>query len=176
MPLQAARAVPVAVALGGAALALLGCATPAAPAPVAGCPEVPARVIAADRISDQAHEAIGRRMRRHARQVNELVWATVLVDYSAARQAAQQIAANTDLGTAEAEPGLAAALPRGFLALEAELRARAGKVIEAATVRSARDLSAAYAGLSQVCIDCHAVYRTGPAPGGPRDQTTLPVP
>ncbi|MFT3843049.1 MAG: hypothetical protein QM723_39030 [Myxococcaceae bacterium] len=111
-------------------------------------------------LPEMAREYLHRRMERHGRDMQELMFSVVLLTREVARDCATRIATEPRLARPEQsdEDTLNRALPPRFFVLQDELRDRAKKVADAATTGTDQQLGAAYAKLTETCIACHSVY------------------
>jgi cytochrome c556 len=123
----------------------------------------PRRLEAPDYLPEAARSVLRTIMASHARNMGDLVSAIMVLDYPRVRESAEAVANDATLSrpfTHEASE-LNALLPEDFFRQQDNLRAHAGLLAEAATLQSAHAVAAAYGGLSESCVRCHYVYRTG---------------
>jgi cytochrome c556 len=114
-------------------------------------------------LSETAHAVLKSRMASHARDMNELVSAIMLLNYPAIGDEAERIASDASLSrplTGDATE-LNAALPAKFFDEQDQLRARARALAEASHALNPYRVAEAYGQLSEACVRCHAVYRQG---------------
>ncbi len=113
-------------------------------------------------LPELAREFLRRRMQRHGRDMQELLFAVVLLQREVARDTATRIAEEPRLARPEVSDGddnvLNKALPPRFFVLQDELRDRAKKLADAARRSDDKALSSAWSKLSETCISCHSVY------------------
>ncbi len=111
-------------------------------------------------LPELAREFLRRRMQRHGRDMQELLFAVVLLQREVARDTATRIAEEPRLARPEIadEDILNKALPPRFFVLQDELRDRAKAVAEAARKGDDKQLGAAWSRLAETCVSCHSVY------------------
>jgi hypothetical protein len=111
-------------------------------------------------LPETAREYLHRRMERHGRDMQELMFSVVLLTREVARDAATRIATEPRMAKPEQsdEDSLNRALPPRFFVLQDELRDRAQKVADAAKTGTDQQIGAAFAKLTETCISCHSVY------------------
>jgi cytochrome c556 len=117
----------------------------------------------AEPLSDAARALLKERMASHAKDMSELVSDIMLLHYDRIRDGAQRIAGEASLSrplTNDATE-LNSALPPKFFLYQDNLRLEARTLAEAAGRQHAFDVADSYGRLSQVCVRCHATYRTG---------------
>lgn len=134
---------------------------PAAKAPAHAAPAPVKRELTPPAyLPEIAREYLHRRMERHGRDMQELMFSVVLLTREVARDTATRIATEPRIAKPEQsdEDSLNRALPPRFFVLQDELRDRAKKVAAAANAGSDQQLGAAYAKLTETCIACHSVY------------------
>ena len=105
-------------------------------------------------ISPTARALIQQKMRKHSRQMTELTWAVVLLDYARSTEIALALATEPTTSATV----LGAALPPRFFALQEQLRGRAREIHAAARGKNAQTLATAYGGLAETCVSCHDAY------------------
>jgi cytochrome c556 len=113
-------------------------------------------------LSDTARALLKQRMASHAKDMGELVSDIMLLHYERIRAGAQRIAGEARLSrplTNDATE-LNSALPPKFFLYQDNLRLEARTLAEAAGRQHAFDVADSYGRLSQVCVRCHATYRT----------------
>ena len=111
-------------------------------------------------LSLTARALIHQKMVNHSKQMTDLVWAVVLLNYPQSAELAQAIAAEPRLGrpTSGDATELNSALPPRFFELQDELRTRAQHLETAARVRDPGATAKAYGQLAETCVSCHDAY------------------
>lgn len=101
------------------------------------------------------------RMTLHARDMNALVGAIMIVDYPNIAERADQIADDVSLSRPLSDDAteLNSLVPEKFFEYQDQLRAEARKLAEAARARNPREVASRYGRLSESCVRCHAQYR-----------------
>lgn len=121
-----------------------------------------ARLPEPDYLPQLAREYLRRRMARHARDMQGLISAVVLLDKALARDLATGIATEPRLarpfGAADEDDTLNKALPLRFFTLQDELRLRAQQVADASKADDDRALAVAFGKLAETCVACHSAY------------------
>jgi len=156
-------------ALAACAIALCAsCATPARNQPpqqvqMAQAVLPPARLAPPEPLSATARSLLKARMASHAHDMGDLVSSIMLLHYPSIQEGALRIAGDTSLSRPLSEDAteLNAALPEKFFLYQDELRLEAKTLAEAAQRQHPFDVADSYGHLSQVCVRCHATYRTG---------------
>jgi cytochrome c556 len=156
------------VLLAVAAVAATSCASqPRSQVPqqrqLAQAVSTPAHLRPTEPISDTARALLKTRMASHARDMGELVSEIMLLHYDRIHEGAQRIAGDASLSrplTNDASE-LNSALPEKFFLYQDNLRLEARTLAEAAGRQHPFDVADSYGRLSQVCVRCHATYRTG---------------
>lgn len=155
----------VAVVLGAGSM---GCATAANNQPpeerqLAQAISPPERLRPAEPLSNTARAILKTRMASHAREMNELVSEIMLLHYDRIRDDAERIASDANLSRPLTQDAteLNSALPEKFFLYDDSLRLEARTLAEAAERQHPYDVADSYGRLSQVCVRCHATYRTG---------------
>ena len=123
----------------------------------------PTRLRPPEQLSPTARELLRLRMVSHARDMNELTSAIMLLRYPEIRDDALRLAGDASLSrplTADATE-LNAALPEKFFLYQDALRLEGKTLAEAAERQQPFDVADSYGRLSQVCVRCHATYRAG---------------
>jgi cytochrome c556 len=114
-------------------------------------------------LPNAVRQIVQQRMARHSKEMTELVWAVVFLDYAGVTRQAQKIADEPRLArpvTGDATE-LNAIIPERFFALQEQLRVRAGRLADAA--RSHDDgMAAEYGKLAETCVACHQAYLNEP--------------
>lgn len=124
-------------------------------------PWQPARLPAASR------RIIHERMQEHGRQMRQLVWDVLLLDFEHAATSAEAIgkgAAPLDRHDEKLE-GVGP-----FLLLQDQLRYRATQLVDAARARDGQAMSTAFSQMSESCVHCHMVYLE------PKSRDRVPAP
>lgn len=115
-----------------------------------------------DYLPQLAREYLRRRMDRHARDMQTLISAVVLLDKRLARELATAIATEPRLARPTAagdeDDTLNKALPLRFFTLQDELRLRAQQVADAAKSDDDQALATAFGRLAETCVSCHSAY------------------
>jgi hypothetical protein len=102
-----------------------------------------------------ARRVVHEQMKAHADQMNNLVWAVILLQYEKAAPIGTAIAAGAqplNRNAPEFEHHLY------FFVLQDQLKTRAMTLANAALARDGVALTAAFKDLSETCIHCHMVY------------------
>jgi hypothetical protein len=123
----------------------------------------PRRLEAPDYLPEAARSVLRTIMASHARSMGDLMSAIMVLDYPRIREDAEAVAFDASLSrplTHEASE-LNALLPEDFFRQQDNLRAHARLLAEAATLQSAHAVANAYGSLSESCVRCHHIYRTG---------------
>ena len=147
-------------------LPLSACASPQAYQPpqrmqAARAVETPKRNDPAEPLSPAARELLKARMGSHARDMNDLVLAIMLLDYLRIEQRGDQIADDVSLSrplTNDATE-LNASLPEKFFVHQDKLKVEARALADAARARNPYQVAEQYGRLSEGCVRCHADYR-----------------
>jgi cytochrome c556 len=121
----------------------------------------PPRRDAPEPLSPLAMAALKSRMASHARDMNQLVSAIMILDYPEIAQRANGIAANANLSRPLSMDAseLNASLPEKFFVRQDDLRASARLLSTAASALEPFQVAAAYGKVSEACVRCHADYR-----------------
>lgn len=103
------------------------------------------------------------RMASHARDMNDLMSAIMILNYDEIRAGSLRIANDGSLSRPLENDAseLNSALPEKFFLYQDNLRLEAKTLAEAAGREHAFDVADSYGRLSQVCVRCHATYRQG---------------
>ena len=147
-------------------LATAACAAPARNQPpqetqFAQAVAPPGRLRPAESIPGVAREYLRPRMAHHASDMKELVSEIMVLRYDEIHDRAARIASDASLSrplTNDATE-LNSAFPEKFFVYQDSLRLEAKTLAEAAGRQSAFDVADSYGRLSQICVQCHAVYR-----------------
>ncbi len=126
-----------------------------------GAASAPKRRVMAqpDHLPEELRLLLLRRMANHARDVSELMFSVLFLQYDDAVVLAKSI---------KEEPRLARPTPddetinRGisskFFTFQDDLRRRAGEVADSAAKKDSKAMGEAYGRMMQVCVSCHATY------------------
>jgi len=111
-------------------------------------------------LPELAREYLHRRMERHGRDMQELMFSVVLLTREVARDTATRIATEPRLAKPDQseDDTLNRALPPRFFVLQDELRDRAQKLADVAKSGTDQQIGAAFSKLTETCISCHSVY------------------
>ena len=111
-----------------------------------------------------ARALIKKRMSNHSRNMTELVWAVVFLDYRESAQLASTIANEPRLArpTSEDATELNAAIPPRLFELQDELRRRALQLERSARQRDPNAVAKSYGVLAETCVSCHDTYMGSP--------------
>jgi cytochrome c556 len=118
------------------------------------------RHLPAPPLSLTARAIIHQKMANHSKQMTELVWAVVFLDYEQAARQASAIAAEPRFArpiTGDATE-LNTVLPPRFFDLQDQLRLRARTLEAIARTRDPNATARAFGALADSCVSCHAVY------------------
>jgi cytochrome c556 len=123
----------------------------------------PPRLRPADPFPEAARAILKTHMASHARDMSALVSDIMLLRYDEIRAGAERIASDASLSRPLANDAseLNSALPEKFFLYQDNLRLEAKTLAEAAARQQPFDVADSYGRLSQVCVRCHAAYRTG---------------
>jgi cytochrome c556 len=125
--------------------------------------EPPRRLEPPDYLPEAARSVLRTLMASHARNMGDLMSAIMVLDYPRIRESAQAVADDASLSrplTHEASE-LNSLLPEDFFRQQDDLRTQARALADAASRQSPYAVADAYGHLSQSCVRCHYVYRTG---------------
>ena len=102
-------------------------------------------------------------MASHARGMADLMSAIMVLDYPRVHVGADAVASDASLARPLSQDAseLNALLPEDFFLQQDNLRAQARALAEAAERQSPYAVANAYGRLSETCVRCHYVYRTG---------------
>ena len=120
----------------------------------------------AERLSPLAMATLKSRMASHARDMDKLVSAIMVLDYPNIAQRANDIAADVNLSrplTKDASE-LNSSLPERFFVHQDDLKMSARELSAAASALNPYQVADAYGKVSAACVRCHADYR--PRTGG----------
>jgi hypothetical protein len=111
-------------------------------------------------LPELARDLLRTTMVSHGDNMENLQWATLMLDYESIVTLAGWI--GTRPRFARAAPGqedtLNAALPEGFFAFQDQLRESAQALARAAEARDDAAIADAYGRMTQTCIGCHSLY------------------
>jgi cytochrome c556 len=145
---------------------LSACATPQAyQAPqqrqAARAVETPKRADPAEPLSPAARELLKARMASHARNMNDLVSAIMVLDYLRIEQQSDQIADDVSLSRPVTHDAteLNASLPEKFFVHQDKVKVEARALADAARAHNPYRVAEQYGRLSEGCVRCHADYR-----------------
>ena len=152
--------------LAAAFVPLSACATPQAYQPpqqtqAVRAVETPKRTDPAEPLSPAARELLKARMSSHARDMNDLVSAIMVLDYLRIEQRADEIADDVSLSrplTHDATE-LNASLPEKFFVHQDKVKVEARALSDAARAHNPYRVAEQYGRLSEGCVRCHADYR-----------------
>lgn len=138
-----------------AAVAVIGCVALGAP------PERHAEPPAAsEKLPALGRELLKKRMSHHAIDMQQLLFAVLMLQRDDAKTLALRIAAEPQL--VRPFPGdrdtLNQMLPEKFFVLQAELKGRAQRVAEAAGSKNDQALAESFGALNQTCVSCHSAF------------------
>lgn len=113
-----------------------------------------------DYIPETARALLRKKMERHGQDARDLMLAVTLLQYDAAKAAAQRISSEPRLvrPIAGGEDDLNALLPERFFVLQDEARSRAQAVATAAEKKDDKALADTYGRLVETCVSCHSAY------------------
>jgi cytochrome c556 len=123
----------------------------------------PRRLEAPDYLPEAARSVLRTMMASHAHSMGDLMSAIMVLDYPRIHEGAEAIASDASLSrplTNQANE-LNALLPEEFFRQQDALRAQARVLVDAATRQSPYGVADAYGHLSESCVRCHYVYRSG---------------
>jgi hypothetical protein len=113
-----------------------------------------------DYIPETARALLRKKMERHGDDARDLMFGVTLLQYEAAKAAAQRISSEPRLvrPIVGGEDDLNALLPERFFVLQAEARSRAQAVATAAEKKDDKALAESYGRLVETCVACHSAY------------------
>jgi len=108
-----------------------------------------------------ARALLKKRMARHAGDMNELLSATVRVDYPTILESAGRIAAEAPLSRPVSGDAseINAQIPPRFFDLQDELRMHARDLVAAAKERNPDRVASTMGALTSTCVRCHTLFR-----------------
>ncbi len=111
-------------------------------------------------LSATARALIRQKMANHSKQMTELVWAVVFLDYRETAELAKAIALEPRLArpTSGDATELNSALPPRFFELQDQLRSRAQRLEANARLQDASTVAKSYGALAETCVACHDAY------------------
>jgi hypothetical protein len=123
----------------------------------------PARLRPPESLSATARAVLKTHMASHARDMGDLMSAIMALRYAQTGEGARRIAGDASLSRPLSQDAgeLNSALPEKFFLYQDQLRLEAKTLAEAAGRENPFDVADSYGRLSQVCVRCHATYRTG---------------
>lgn len=121
---------------------------------------------APEHLPSAARSVLKKRMERHGRDMGELMWAVLLLDYDTTQKLAQEVATEPLLarplrGDASELNSL---LPERFFTLQDELKTHAAALARVAPRHEPEAMAEAYGRLARTCVACHQVYLHEPGP------------
>jgi hypothetical protein len=149
-------------------LVVVACATQRADHPpqqvqLSRAVSAPGRLDPPDYLPAEARALLRGRMASHARDMADLMSAVMILRYDEIASRAQKVAEEDRFApprTGDASE-LNAALPERFFAQDRQMRVWAGALATAADKQDPFSVANAYGQLSEACVSCHAVYRSG---------------
>jgi cytochrome c556 len=123
----------------------------------------PRRLEAPDYLPENARMVLRTIMASHARSMGDLMSAIMVLDYPRIRSSADAIASDASLARPLSHDAseLNSLLPEDFFRQQDDLRAQARILEDAAARQSPYAVAQAYGHLSESCVRCHYVYRSG---------------
>jgi len=112
-----------------------------------------------DYLSEEARQALRRRMERHGEVMVQLLLSMTLLQHEVAQGAAERIASEPPFQ--RPQPGgedELGALPERFFTLQLQLRNRAKELVAAAKAKDDAKLAASFGQLAETCVQCHSAY------------------
>ncbi len=106
-------------------------------------------------MSAAARRLVHDRMKDHGREMEQLLWDVLFLDYDGIKRSGATIARNAsplDRHAIELEPHVF------FFTMQNQLKARALNLVEAASAQDGQNVSKAFGQLSETCVHCHIVY------------------
>ena len=118
------------------------------------------RRLALPPLSLVARALVHQKMANHSKQMTELVWAVVLLDYRRTVDLAKALALEPRIArpTSGDATELNAALAPRFFDLQDQPRAKAQQLEVAAQMRDPSGVARAYGGVAETCVACHDAY------------------
>ncbi|HEX2573149.1 MAG TPA: cytochrome c [Polyangia bacterium] len=119
-----------------------------------------------EHLPSAARSILKKRMERHGRDMGELMWAVLLLDYDTTQKLAQQVATEPLLARPLAGDAseLNSLLPERFFTLQDELKSNAATLARVAPQRDPEAMADAYGRLAHTCVACHQTYLHEPGP------------
>lgn len=123
----------------------------------------PSRLEAPEYLPAEARALLRGRMASHARDMADLMSAVMILRYEEIAGRAQRIAEEDRFAPPSSGDAseLNTALPERFFAQDRQMRVWAGALASAAEKLDPFAVATAYGQLSEACVSCHAVYRSG---------------
>ncbi|HYI02031.1 hypothetical protein [Hyalangium sp.] len=111
-------------------------------------------------IPEAARPLLRKKMERHGEDARDLMFGVTLLQYDAAKAAAQRISSEPRLvrPIVGGEDDLNTLLPERFFVLQDEARNRAQAVATAADKKDDKALAESYGRLVETCVACHSAY------------------
>ena len=119
-----------------------------------------------EHLPSAARSVLKQRMERHGRDMGDLMWAVLLLDYDTTQKLARQVSTEPLLArplSGDASE-LNALLPERFFTLQDELKTHAAALARVAPRHDPEAMAEAYGRLARTCVACHQVYLNEPAP------------
>jgi cytochrome c556 len=152
----------------GGSLLFTACASPGATRPpqeaqLTRAVSPPARLGAPDHLPDAARAVLRSIMVAHARNMGDLMDAVMVLDYARITAGAEAVAEEASLSRPLRQEAseLNSMLPEEFFRLQDALRAQARVLADSSRRQSPYGVAQAYGQLSETCVRCHHVYRSG---------------
>ena len=110
--------------------------------------------------------ALRAKMRNHGDDIENLLWAAIMLDYESTAEIADRMADQPTLARAGAgqEDTINAQLPEEFFELQSQLTASIGSLRSAARARHEGAIASEYSKIATTCIKCHGLYLRFPYP------------
>jgi hypothetical protein len=154
--------------VGGVLLLAVSCAAtapnqPAQQTQLVAAVSAPVRLRPPEQLSGTARTILRARMSSHTRDMRTLVSAIMALHYPEIHEGALRIVGDASLSRPLSNDAseLNSALPEKFFLYQDSLRLEAKTLAESAERQNPFDVADSYGRLSQVCVRCHATYRTG---------------
>ena len=111
-------------------------------------------------LPELARDLLRTTMVSHGENMENLQWATLMLDYESIETLAGWIGTRPRFARAGAgqEDTVNYALPEGFFAFQDQLRESAQALARAAEARDDAAIASAYGRMTQTCIGCHSLY------------------
>jgi hypothetical protein len=119
---------------------------------------------APDALPGEIRALLGPRMQRHGDDMEELLWAVLLLSRDAAADIAEDMASEPRVAPPTADMDLAnSRVPPRFLALQQQLFVQTRALRDAAARSDDPAMAEAFGALSSTCVQCHTAYLGRPA-------------